>query len=263
MRSIGTCFAVTNDGLCMTAKHLIDEIPYDADGIIVGNLGALYLDPTKEIDTSDLFGGFIPMHRMHCNASIDIALMHLNLPMNTDTGERLPLPANRLALELPNVDDRLIAFGYEEGEWQLDEDGGRTLSQTFTASTGFVANLHPTGRDRVILPTPCFQTSASFRSGMSGGPVINENGFVVGVISTGFEMTEGEEPISYATPVAPAMGISLPGIDANGTESILFLWDFVEGGALLVERGSAKVSRTDHELVVALNCVSYRAELGS
>jgi S1-C subfamily serine protease len=154
-------------------------------------------------------------------------------------------------------------LGYEKGEWEFSEDGFQTLSQTFSASTGFAGVTHPAGRDKVLMPTPCFQTSAPFRSGMSGGPVIGADGSVMGVVSTGFDLGEGEGPISYATPVAPSMGISRKAIDASAEEATQFLWDFAAGGAIAVDRGSAVVTRTERQLVIEVEGSKYQSSLGS
>jgi S1-C subfamily serine protease len=272
MRSIGTCFAISNHGLYMTAKHVIDEVPsiYNegdlTHAVVDGSLGVLYIalpDEEAKEQGVDLLGGFMPMTTAYTISGVDVALMHINLPTHVETEEFIRFPAQRLRLDFPSNGERLIALGYEKGEWEFSQDGVHTLSQTFTASTGFAGEIHPTGRDSVLMPTPCFQTSAPFRSGMSGGPVVGENGMVLGVVSTGFDVAPGEEPISYATPLAPSMGISLRGRDAADMEATLFLWDFAEGGALSVDRGTARVIRSDNELLVEVGGGQYRSLLGS
>lgn len=271
MRSVGTCFAISNHGLCMTAKHVIDEVPFIGDPssgrhrLVDGNLGILYISPAPVDDgVSDLLGGFMPMTTANTISGVDIAVMHLNLPVDGETGESIPFPAQRLRLDFPVEGDRLMALGYEKGEWSFDDRGVHTLSHTFTASTGFSGPVHPTGRDKVLMTTPCFQTSAPFRSGMSGGPVIAADGMVVGVVSTGFELAEGETPISYATPLAPSMGISLQARTAEREEvAAHFLWDFAEGGAITVDQGNANVVRTGQELIVNIEGGEYRSLLGA
>jgi hypothetical protein len=268
VRSVGTCFAISNHGLCMTAKHVIDDVPSvgdDRQRIVDGALGILYISPDPPEDGSaDLFGGFIPMSKAYTVDGVDIAVIHLSLPVDAETAVSIPFPAQPLRLDYPNEGERLLALGYELGEWTADEPGIHSLSHTFTASHGFASTVHPTGRDRVLLPTPCFQTSVPFRSGMSGGPVISaQDGCVLGVVSTGFEVEEHDEPISYATPLAPSMGLSLRGRDATGIEKTLFLWDFVKDGSVTVDQGGVKVTRFDNELLVEVGSAHYRAILES
>ena len=60
------------------------------------------------------------------------------------------------------------------------------------AGYGRVTGLHPHGRDRSH-PTPVFEVAADWPSGMSGGPVFNMAGEVIGLVSRGLAPEEGEE----------------------------------------------------------------------
>jgi hypothetical protein len=194
--------------------------------------------------------------------NIDVAVMHVALPVHIETGEFIPFPLNRLRLQTPEPNARLIAFGYEKGEWANDSDGGHTLSQTFTGSTGSMKLCHPAGRDAVILPMPCFQTSVPLRSGMSGGPIITEDGFVVGVVSTGFEIDGEGEAISYASMIAPSMFLTINSLDERGNEAPRFLWDFAEGRAIVVDKGEAVITRQEGHLSIEVSGVTYQGHLG-
>jgi hypothetical protein len=55
--------------------------------------------------------------------------------------------------------------------------------QSFATSIGRVIEVFPNGRDKFLLPFPCFQIDCKINSGMSGGPVYNESGKVCGVIA--------------------------------------------------------------------------------
>lgn len=78
VRSVGTCFAISNHGLCMTAKHVIDDVPSVGDArhrTVDGALGILYLSPDPPADGSaDHLGGFIPMSKAYTVDSVDIAV---------------------------------------------------------------------------------------------------------------------------------------------------------------------------------------------
>ena len=56
-------------------------------------------------------------------------------------------------------------------------------------------------RDKVMLPCPCFEISATFGPGMSGGPVFNEQGEICGIVSSGIAGTSS----SYATTLWPSL----------------------------------------------------------
>lgn len=83
----------------------------------------------------------------------------------------------------PRVGDRVVALGFPELQCQpLDAEGLRyLLSDGMSASYGHIVAVHPKGLRGD--PTPVIEVEANWPSGMSGGPVLNERGEVVAVIS--------------------------------------------------------------------------------
>ena len=67
----------------------------------------------------------------------------------------------------------------------------------------------PSGRDQVLVPQPSFQVGARFEPGMSGGPVFDEAGLVIGVVSSG--MSDGARPYGTASLIAPILPLQLEG----------------------------------------------------
>lgn len=68
-------------------------------------------------------------------------------------------------------------------------------------SVGRVIDVFPNGRGRMP-PGPCFAISSGATGGMSGAPVFDNNGFVIGVLSTGTEDRDnGYSIVSSITPV--------------------------------------------------------------
>jgi hypothetical protein len=79
----------------------------------------------------------------------------------------------------------------------------------------------PNGRDKVILPGPCFRTSIVTHGGASGGPVVDANGTVFAINSTGFE----DDAVSYVACISQVLdlaitGIALPGDPAPRTVTV-------------------------------------------
>jgi hypothetical protein len=99
IRPLGTCFSITNDGLCLTARHVIEdaitlstpprrktELDPERDGLF----GALYISPDADPDhPNNNIGGFLPMFCIWSIDILDLALIKLSLPTNTNTGELL------------------------------------------------------------------------------------------------------------------------------------------------------------------------------
>jgi len=75
---------------------------------------------------------------------------------------------------------------------------------------GYVKDVHQVQRDRLKLTYPCYQVNARFDGGMSGGPVLDDDGKLCGVIcSTYPPFSEDEEHASYVATLWPAMAISM------------------------------------------------------
>lgn len=272
IRSIGTCFAISNHGLCLTARHVIEEIELsdetDDNGnrTFVNEVGVIYINPdSKELGSAGgpLFGGFIPIRTVHLIDGTDVGLMHLNLPVHVGTDEFIPIPANRLSLALPSIADKVLALGYDQGIWSLKENCVNELHHNFKITQGEVTQIFPKMRDSAVMPFPCFECSATFLSGMSGGPVISHTGFVIGVITSSFEFDNDAQAVGYASLLAPAMHIKLLAKAEDGSEKPCFLWDFVDGGAVNVERADAIIRRTGDHLSILSGSVHFQSKLGS
>jgi hypothetical protein len=60
-----------------------------------------------------------------------------------------------------------------------------------------------------MLSFPCFQVNARFDHGMSGGPVFDETGCLVGVICASLPGEDGAEHVSYVAGLAPMLDMSI------------------------------------------------------
>lgn len=256
IRSVGTCFAISNHGLCLTARHVIEDIPLSEDFDELGNrlfaseVGILYMDPDyagDDLKEGDIFGGFTPIRTAHLIDLTDIALIHVNFPTNIKTGEFPRIHVSKLCVQPPKTGEQVIGFGYDKGIW-IETDSGHDLDHNFTATGGKVIEVFEVRRDSVMLPFPCFQTSSTFLSGMSGGPVIGENGMVIGVITSSFNLGGEEQPLSYASLLSPALHLQLLAGTEDGSSEPAFLWDFAAGGAVHVDFGDVIVER-EHDLL--------------
>ncbi len=103
----------------------------------------------------------------------------------------LPLDFSRW---YPSVGESIFALGYAD----LDDDdddkrmfgGDRPISQYLYWAVGAITDIEPADGTRSS-PWPIIRIDANWPGGMSGGPVFNEAGNVVGVVSTGFQGVRG------------------------------------------------------------------------
>ena len=82
----------------------------------------------------------------------------------------------------PTVGEYVLAVGYPHLKPDETSDDMRVVEEAMSGAYGRITRVFPEGRDSVH-PTPVFEVEADWPSGMSGGPVFNRMGEVVGVVS--------------------------------------------------------------------------------
>lgn len=194
--------------LAVTAKHVIDEImkaeQHDwADPAPVENsLCALQIVPGPEYQLWPVIRGW------GCPQT-DVAFLQLASSLqhsgNNPVTTWLQPPVRALP---PAIGERVVAFGYRKSIVAVSRnaDGGfhHDVGGELMASIGAVREVYEKRRDSVLLPFPCYQVSARFDGGMSGGPVFDEYGAMCGLVCAGVDGAhEDGEPISYVSTLWP------------------------------------------------------------
>lgn len=230
---MGTAVHVDGWGGCLTAEHVIEFL---RAGLPSGGLSSERLpelDPSSHSHAVVMLGiGLVfgtvsvpqwafapvtetltptrrredPMAALRGDSDIavgvDVAGFQVLLPAEASEGKVDPpktLPV-QLTGWTPTIGETVLALGYPELKPSavvsdatlrvLVEDG-------LFAAYGTITRLFPEGRDRAN-PTPVFEVEANWPSGMSGGPVINKAGHVVGLVSRSLA-ADGDSPgIGYA-----------------------------------------------------------------
>jgi hypothetical protein len=123
------------------------------------------------------------------------------------------LPADRtfthamLSTRTPSVGEQLTIVGFRQADAVERVVGeARLIEMQMLHSTGLVTEQYPHQRDSVGLPCPCVEVACHAPGGMSGGPVFDPQGRLVGVLSRGLD-----EGPSWALLLWPALGWSFPG----------------------------------------------------
>ena len=236
IRLLGTCFAISDQGLVITARHVLDEaikiMDWSSDTPPENPwwVGAIYVSEPSEVDdVPDLLGGILAANRIHTtnlSNGLDIGVMHLNLPVRTSDSKPISLPALGLSPALPRIGDHCFSAGYHSMNIHSSANV-HTIEQSFSLSSGIIEEIHFPCRDKSSLNFPCFRTSSRFDSGMSGAPIMADNGHVIGVVCSSFKLFEEEGYISYGSLIGPALFLKIA-----ATEGEVFLYDFVSGGAI-------------------------------
>jgi S1-C subfamily serine protease len=270
IRPLGTCFAISNHGIVLTARHVIDEalsiVPelgkmQPADGWWVG---ALYAAEPLPHDTSgNLNGGILPARTVNFQNELDIAAIHLNLPTNTITNELLRMPALRLSPGLPKKGENCFAMGYHAMTCDKGIVSAHSLTQSYSSSKGTINEIYLPRRDSSMLRFPCFETTSRFDGGMSGGPIIGENGNVIGVVCSTISAPDDIRHTSYGSLIAPALLLQMEAMDNDGKIRKAFLHDFVEGGSIVTDetKKALIIKRTNNTLEIRLGNGTIRSVL--
>jgi serine protease Do len=100
----------------------------------------------------------------------------------------------------PSPGEIVLAVGFRELEHQqLDESSqARLLAEGMYGAYGRIRAIHNHGRDKSN-PTPVFEVECNWRSGMSGGPVFNSSGEVVGLVSRSLYPDKDLPGVGWAT----------------------------------------------------------------
>lgn len=164
-------------GLLLTATHVLDEFK----GSGVGPVCMSFLPSGPRVwlpyasTTVSRQSKYDPNH----SVASDISLVSCTL--NSDAILQEPLMLTPMRIALPLIGQRLWAFGFRH----------QTISHNIPlvtpfVSSGRVSGVFPYGRGE-RMPSPCIEVDMDTLGGMSGGPVVNDQGEVIGIVSSSWE----------------------------------------------------------------------------
>lgn len=186
---LGTGFFITRLGFFMTAKHVLEEVLNQMGEPICNT--SLSIIQFKENNTYY----YRPIRGFNRHPEADIAIGECYPMSHKKTGEPLFNRVVPLSLTYPFIGEHIYTYAYP-GTTVKQESETNHVSFNAKFYAGILNEYYPKGRDRVMLPFPCYRTSIVLHGGASGGPVFGQNGKVFGVNSTGFD---GEISVYYVS----------------------------------------------------------------
>ncbi|HTX07491.1 MAG TPA: serine protease [Solirubrobacteraceae bacterium] len=188
VHSQGTAFCLagftSGDALFATARHVVAELAGQEERV-----EPFLLIPNAR-DPSNLIGVQITQVRLASTYS-DVALL-VARPSEAVVPVVTP-KILQLTFAPPRVGENTMALGYEVPA--LGQPGVIKVSYELKAARGEVVEVHERRRGGLV-DFPSFRTTGLYKHSMSGGPIIDTDGLVVGIISTGYETSE-PPPIGY------------------------------------------------------------------
>jgi hypothetical protein len=197
-------------GLLLTATHVLDELPREEGGPVFLTFlpGAARAWLPRAVVTVSSVSEFDEMRELVSDLSL------VSCTLNSDAHEECPLMLAPMQIALPLIGERLWAFGFRH---QNIKDSAALV--TPFVSSGLVTSAFPYGRGS-RMPAPCFEVEMDTLGGMSGGAVVNSEGYLVGIVSSSLEGGP-----SYVTLIWEAIRLRVKGttpeLAAKGEVSLL------------------------------------------
>lgn len=193
---VGTGFFISNNGLFATAKHVLVD---DGTGEVMRNLAAIQtIRNQRRVLVRDVIN-------VHPHPKADVAVGFLFDREYVAGRQQLLTKGFALSRSDPRIGDQVATFAFPRGIVS-GSDAEFEVRCSSSGVGGAITAAYPCGRDRVFLPSKCFQTTMTILGGASGGPVAHGSGSVFGINSTG---VDGHPDISFVSSVQDLFDISL------------------------------------------------------
>ena len=159
------------------------------------------------------------------NTGADIAIAVPQIAKHDVTGEDLICPRATLTTAPPAIGDIVSTYAYPNTS--IKNIAGKVRAY-FEAHfyEGRLEEFLPDGRDRVLLPSPCYRTSYVTHGGASGGPVAGPSGKVFAVNSTGWH----GESMSFVTRINEILPLEVNVMDDTGVTRAMTILEMAEKG---------------------------------
>ena len=199
--SIGSGIMIA-PGVALTATHVLDVFPRSGGGPVLltflpDGAGRAWL-PTATVT----FSGASEFHMHDRKVISDLTIV--SCALNSNAHATHPLSLAPMEICLPLAGQRLWSIGFRYGEIDGDETAVTPL-----VSSGLVTASYPHGRGE-RMRSPCVEVAMEALGGMSGGPAFNEDGRLIGIVSSSFDGGP-----SYVTLVWDSFRVSIDGLPQN------------------------------------------------
>ncbi len=138
---------------------------------------------------------------------------------------RNPVPV--LTSKKPIIGETISSYAFPKTYIEFDENTSVYINDTW--HFGEIEDFHENGIS--ILSNPCYQSSMYIQHGSSGGPVMNADGKIIAINSSGSDVGDGLAPYSFLTPITHCFELEVK--DGNG--QMHSIRSLIEKGIIVVE----------------------------
>lgn len=196
----GTAFRIDPWSRCLTAYHVLEHmfelndsgdgvrlrpdariLALEVNGLIYGTVGLgpeAWRPLAESYALIDIVNQPLQAPQLRNQTELAVIRVHASNPAPEGT-PFLHLDFRRW---IPTVGEQILAFGFAELDSESD-DPNRPINQRVYGSFGHITDIECADGQRGR-PWPIMRVEADWPGGMSGGPVFNQEGHVIGLVST-------------------------------------------------------------------------------
>lgn len=198
--SVDGSAALVAPGVALCATHVIEP---HFESLLSGNVGCLCLGLARSALQVWRLQTFTPV------PGADLTI--LGLTYNSCLPEDRIFRQWTIQTRLPRRGDRLTLAGFRPSSTRVSDDGGIHAHGNLLVSSGTVSEEYPEGRDKGMMPWPVVEVACAALGAMSGGPVYNDDGELVGLVCSSNLDETGVGGHSYVSLLWPALGYQFSG----------------------------------------------------
>jgi S1-C subfamily serine protease len=188
-KCLGTGFFINPVGAFITAKHLfMNKENIQKEPTLVG---------IQNIDNNEYHVRPVKQLIAHKDSDFMIGLLGKRRIELKDIQPELSKYCF-FDLEPLQKGDEIYTYSFPNTSREDFDDESTEFTFNGTFSYGKIIDFHENGSP--VVRNRCFQTNMKIDSGASGGPVFKK-GYIIGVNSSSFTLSEDDEPISFVTPI--------------------------------------------------------------
>lgn len=187
-KCLGTGFFINPYGGFISARHVFQNSDHETEPTLYG----IQRTTTNEIHVR-------PVKSITVHESVDIIIGLLGKRRIPNEKEMAPTNAPIFKLDFSPLKkgDKIFTYAFPNTEVKGTSDGKFDFKFSLTCTEGIIEDEHERSP---VVPNRCYQTNMEIKSGASGGPVIKDN-YVVAINSSGYDLEDGEQPLSFITPI--------------------------------------------------------------
>ncbi len=213
-RFLGTGFFIAS-GIVATARHVVEAFSRDRFHAVLQMDGPTQVSPRR-------------IHSASLSRNSDVAIVRVVQERPGQTNPSVILNGRK-----PAPGSAAYTLACANSRVHDEPSGKQSVAINYEYFRGNVVEQFPLGRDRVMLPWPCYQVDYHLHAGASGGPTFDASGAVFAINCSSHEP---QTNVAYVTSIDMILGCEIPNISIDGKHyPVGTIMDLVNAGIVRYE----------------------------